>query len=101
MVRILGDCSYGQCVFSTAVGQSKAPNIVCFLVDNLGMGELSSYSGGPFRGVASTRIDAFAGTVCAFRSPACIANLLYIQAPPSSISTGQVIATISNAGTSN
>jgi len=36
------------------------PNVVYFLVDNLGMGELSSYSGGPLRGVSTTRIDAFA-----------------------------------------
>lgn len=42
---------------STANGK---PNVVYFLVDNLGMGELSSYSGGPFRGVSTTRIDAFA-----------------------------------------
>ena len=36
------------------------PNVVYFLVDNLGMGELSVYSGGPLRGVTTTRIDAFA-----------------------------------------
>jgi arylsulfatase A-like enzyme len=36
------------------------PNVVYFLVDNLGMGELSSYSGGPLRGVSTTRIDTFA-----------------------------------------
>ena len=35
------------------------PNVVYFLVDNLGMGELSSYSGGPFRGVSTERIDEF------------------------------------------
>ncbi|HZS57242.1 MAG TPA: arylsulfatase [Bryobacteraceae bacterium] len=40
------------------VGTQK-PNVVYFLVDNLGMGELSSYSGGSFRGVTTTRIDAF------------------------------------------
>jgi arylsulfatase A-like enzyme len=34
--------------------------VVYFLVDNLGMGELSSYSGGPLRGVTTARIDAFA-----------------------------------------
>jgi len=39
---------------------SKRPNVVYFLVDNLGMGELSSFSGGPFRGVSTARIDAFA-----------------------------------------
>lgn len=36
------------------------PNVVYFLVDNLGMGELSAYSGGPLRGVYTARIDAFA-----------------------------------------
>ena len=43
-----------------ATAQPKKPNVVYFLVDNLGMGELSSYSGGPYRGVTTTRIDAFA-----------------------------------------
>ena len=36
------------------------PNILFFHVDNLGFGELSCYSGGPFRGAATNRIDAFA-----------------------------------------
>src|SRR5271163_4588177 len=36
------------------------PNVVYFLVDNLGMGELSSYSGGPLRGTRTPRIDTFA-----------------------------------------
>jgi arylsulfatase A-like enzyme len=36
------------------------PNVVYFLVDNLGQGELSSYSGGPLRGVYTERIDGFA-----------------------------------------
>jgi arylsulfatase A-like enzyme len=36
------------------------PNVIYFLVDNLGQGELSSYSGGPLRGVYTERIDAFA-----------------------------------------
>jgi hypothetical protein len=39
--------------------QSKKPNVVYFLVDNLGMGELSSYSGGNLRGITTTRIDNF------------------------------------------
>ena len=43
-----------------ALAQTKRPNVVYFLVDNLGMGELSSYSGGPLRGVSTARIDAFA-----------------------------------------
>lgn len=36
------------------------PNILFFHVDNLGFGELSCYSGGPFRGASTSRIDAFA-----------------------------------------
>ncbi|HTV07026.1 MAG TPA: arylsulfatase [Acidobacteriaceae bacterium] len=40
--------------------QTNKPNILYFLVDNLGMGELSCYSGGPFRGVDTARIDSFA-----------------------------------------
>lgn len=40
--------------------QSKRPNVIYFLVDNLGMGELSSFSGGPLRGVATVRLDVFA-----------------------------------------
>jgi len=39
----------------------KTPNVVYFLVDNLGIGELSCYSGGPLRGTYTRRIDAFAG----------------------------------------
>jgi arylsulfatase A-like enzyme len=35
-------------------------NIVYFLVDNLGIGELSCYSAGPLRGTYTPRIDAFA-----------------------------------------
>jgi arylsulfatase len=37
-----------------------APNVLFFHVDNLGFGELSCYSGGPFRGTTTTRIDQFA-----------------------------------------
>src|SRR5215469_14015028 len=40
--------------------QSKTPNVLYFLADNLGMGELSCYSGGPLRGASTARIDAFA-----------------------------------------
>jgi arylsulfatase A-like enzyme len=36
------------------------PNVLFFHVDNLGFGELSCYSGGPFRGAWTGRIDAFA-----------------------------------------
>jgi arylsulfatase A-like enzyme len=36
------------------------PSILFFHVDNLGYGELSCYSGGPFRGTTTSRIDAFA-----------------------------------------
>jgi len=36
------------------------PNIVYFLIDNLGMGELSCYSGGAYRGTATPHIDKFA-----------------------------------------
>jgi arylsulfatase len=36
------------------------PNVLFFHVDNLGFGELSCYTGGPFRGTWTRRIDAFA-----------------------------------------
>jgi arylsulfatase A-like enzyme len=36
------------------------PNILYFHVDNLGTGEISCYSGGPYRGVWTRRTDAFA-----------------------------------------
>jgi arylsulfatase A-like enzyme len=39
---------------------SDRPNVLFFHVDNLGFGELSCYSGGPFRGAWTERIDAFA-----------------------------------------
>lgn len=45
---------------ATPTQEGKRPNVVYFLVDNLGMGELSSYSGGPYRGVTTSRIDDFA-----------------------------------------
>jgi arylsulfatase A-like enzyme len=39
---------------------AQQPNVLFFHVDNLGFGELSCYSGGPFRGATTTRIDEFA-----------------------------------------
>jgi arylsulfatase A-like enzyme len=42
------------------VADDDRPNILYFHVDNLGFGELSCYSGGPFRGLWTRRIDAFA-----------------------------------------
>ena len=38
----------------------RPPNVVYFLVDNLGLGEISAYTGGPLRGASTQRIDAFA-----------------------------------------
>jgi arylsulfatase A-like enzyme len=43
-----------------ADGAAERPNVLFFHVDNLGFGELSCYSGGPFRGAWTERIDAFA-----------------------------------------
>jgi arylsulfatase A-like enzyme len=36
------------------------PSVLFFHVDNLGFGELSCYSGGPFRGTWTGRVDSFA-----------------------------------------
>jgi arylsulfatase A-like enzyme len=36
---------------------AERPNILFFHVDNLGFGELSCYSGGPFRGTWTGRIE--------------------------------------------
>ena len=47
------------CLPSLGHAQDR-PNIVYFLVDNLGTGEISSFAGGPLRGVETPRIDAFA-----------------------------------------
>lgn len=41
--------------------QASPPNIIYFLVDNLGYGELGCYGGGILRGAETRRIDAFAG----------------------------------------
>jgi hypothetical protein len=35
------------------------PSVLFFHVDNLGFGELSCYSGGPFRGTWTGRVDSF------------------------------------------
>jgi arylsulfatase A-like enzyme len=43
-----------------AAMSAQRPNVLFFHVDNLGFGELSCYSGGPFRGTNTDRIDAFA-----------------------------------------
>src|SRR3954465_3014383 len=61
LVRLLA-ASLCALAFSEATYAANAskPNVVYFLVDNLGMGELSSYSGGPLRGTSTPRIDALA-----------------------------------------
>ena len=41
-------------------GERGRPNILYFLVDNLGMGELGCYGGGLLRGTETPRIDRFA-----------------------------------------
>lgn len=50
----------GSALATSGQAADKKPNVVYFLVDNLGMGELSCYSGGPLRGTYTPRIDAFA-----------------------------------------
>jgi arylsulfatase len=50
-----------QSVAQSTATAGKKPSVVYFLVDNLGMGELSSYRGGLYRGVTTTHIDDFAG----------------------------------------
>ncbi|WP_201455695.1 arylsulfatase [Tropicimonas marinistellae] len=47
-------------VCSSARAQEERPNIVYFLVDNLGFGELGSYGGGVLRGAETVRLDALA-----------------------------------------
>ena len=48
------------CIFSQYTLAQNRPNIIYFLVDNLGIGEISSFAGGPLRGVETRRIDDFA-----------------------------------------
>ena len=43
-----------------AIADSKKPNILYILVDNLGYGELGAYGGGILRGAETPRIDQFA-----------------------------------------
>jgi len=45
---------------AAAAKAEKKPNIVYFLVDNLGFGELGCYGGGILRGARTPRIDNFA-----------------------------------------
>jgi arylsulfatase A-like enzyme len=45
---------------SASAQQSKKPNIVFMLMDNLGYGELGVYGGGILRGAPTPRIDALA-----------------------------------------
>ncbi|MEZ6053974.1 MAG: arylsulfatase [Planctomycetaceae bacterium] len=45
---------------SRVSAQQDQPNIVYFLVDNLGNGELGCYGGGVLRGAETSRIDRFA-----------------------------------------
>lgn len=42
-------------------GAGRWPNIIYFLVDSLGFGELGCFGGGILRGAETCRLDAFAG----------------------------------------
>jgi arylsulfatase len=53
------DAAQAQQRLAPATG--RPPNIVYFLVDNLGFGELGCYGGGILRGADTRRIDSFAG----------------------------------------
>lgn len=44
---------------ASATSGASRPNILCFHVDNLGMGELGCYGGGALRGADTRRIDQF------------------------------------------
>ena len=45
---------------SQSLAESKKPNIVFILMDNLGYGEVGCYGGGILRGAATPRIDKLA-----------------------------------------
>jgi arylsulfatase len=49
-----------QATLAATPAASGQPNILYFMVDNLGMGELGCYGGGLLRGTATPRIDRFA-----------------------------------------
>ena len=58
MARCL--CIVASFFIATLAAADSRPNIVYFLVDNLGTGEISSFAGGPLRGTETKRIDDFA-----------------------------------------
>jgi arylsulfatase len=64
-ISLIVSAQQNQKTSSSGVTTSK-PNIVYFLVDNLGLGELSCYDGGLTRGAMTPRIDklAEAGMKC-------------------------------------
>jgi arylsulfatase A-like enzyme len=60
---LLGGAVLSAAAAGPAAGKPVAatrPNIVFMLVDNLGFGDLSCYTGGAIRGVTTPRIDRFA-----------------------------------------